>query len=280
MPVEPADLYLDLLKQCLTRLVFPDEYWPALSFSMPLGLLQRSMQPVLAKLHFGLYRRTPLDAAKRAAGQDWPADAETMIGLARLDMLQQAIQTILQQDIPGDLIETGVWRGGGSIFMRAVLKAHGEASRTVWVADSFEGLPKPDGRYAQDKRDHHWRYNSVLGVSLEQVKRNFVRYGLLDEKVRFLPGWFKDTLPSAPIERLALLRLDGDMYSSTMDALEGLYPKLSPGGYAVIDDYGAVPACRQAVHDFRDRYQIRDPMETIDWTGVFWRKAAGRPSRS
>jgi O-methyltransferase len=270
MLVEAADLYLDLLKQCLTRLAFPDEYRPVLSFSMPVGAVQSRMQPLLSKLRIGLYRRTPLDAAKRAAGQDWPSDAETMIGLARLDMLQQAIQTILRQDIPGDLIETGVWRGGGSIFMRAVLKAHGDATRTVWVADSFEGLPKPDGRYSQDQHDRHWRYNSVLGVSLEEVKRNFVRYGLLDEQVRFLQGWFKDTLPAAPIERLALLRLDGDMYSSTMDALESLYPKLSPGGYAVIDDYGAVPVCRQAVDDFRSRYQIRDPMETLGWSGGFW----------
>jgi O-methyltransferase len=280
MPGEAAGLYLDLLKQCLTRLAFPDEYRPVLSFSMPEGAVQSRMQPVLAKLHFGLYRRTPIDAGKRAAGQDWPANAETMIGLARLDMLQHAIQTILQQNIPGDLIETGAWRGGGAIFMRAVLKAHGDASRIVWVADSFEGLPKPDGRYSQDKGDHHWRYNSVLGVSLEEVKRNFVRYGLLDEQVRFLEGWFKDTLPAAPIERLALLRLDGDMYSSTMDALESLYPKLSPGGYAVIDDYGALPVCRQAVDDFRNRHEIRDPMETIDWTGVYWRKAACPPSRS
>jgi O-methyltransferase len=280
MPVEAADLYLDLLKQCLTRLAFPDEYRPALSLSMPVGLLQRGMQPVLAKLHFGLYRRTRVDAAKRAAGQDWPAEAETMIGLARLDMLQQAMQTILQQDIPGDLVEAGAWRGGGSIFMRAVLKAYGDASRTVWVADSFEGLPKPDGRYPQDKGDHHWRYNGVLGVSLEEVKRNFVRYGLLDERVRFLPGWFKDTLPAAPIQRLALLRLDGDMYSSTMDALEALYPKLSPGGYAVIDDYGALPACRNAVEDFRNRYKIREAIETIDKSGVFWRKASCPPSRS
>ena len=70
------------------------------------------------------------------------------------------------------------------------------------------------------------------------------------------------------------------MYFSTMDALESLYPKLSHGGYAVIDDYGALPVCSKAVDDFRNRYQIRDPIETIDWTGVFWRKASCPPSRS
>ena len=278
MPIEVAGLYLDLLKQFLTRSTFPDEYRPVLSLSMPVGPLQRRMLPALSKLHFGLYRRSPVDVKKRVAGKDWPSDAETMIGMARLDMLQHAIQTILEQNIPGDLIEAGAWRGGASIFMRAALKAYGDSSRTVWVADSFEGLPKPDGRYAQDRRDHHWRYNSVLGVSLEEVKGNFVRYSLLDDQVRFLKGWFKDTLPVAPIDRLALLRLDGDMYSSTMDGLESLYPKLSPGGYAVIDDYGALPVCRQAVDDFRNRHKIYDPIETIDWSGVYWRKASCPPS--
>jgi O-methyltransferase len=85
-----------------------------------------------------------------------------------------------------------------------------------------------------------------LAVSLEQVKANFDRYGLLDDQVRFLKGWFRDTLPVAPIERLAVLRLDGDMYESPMDTLVNLYPKLSEGGYVIVDDYGAIPACRQA----------------------------------
>jgi len=275
---QATDLYLDLLKKCLTRLLFSREYRPLLSLVMPVGLLQRRIQPVLAKLRLNLYRQTPIDTGKRATGEDWPSDAETMIGLARLNMLQLAIQTILQQDIQGDLIETGTWRGGASIFMRAVLKAHGDASRTVWVADSFQGFPKPDGRYAQDKRDHHWRYNGTLSVPLEEVQENFARYGLLDEQVRFLRGWFKDTLPIAPIQKLALIRLDGDMYSSTMDALKTLYPKLSPGGYAVIDDYGALPVCRKAVDDFRARQDIHEPMETIDRSGVYWRKTLCPPS--
>jgi hypothetical protein len=102
-----------------------------------------------------------------------------------------------------------------------------------------------------------------------------LRPGLLDEQVRFLPGWFSDTLPTAPIERLAVLRLDGDMYGSTMEALEALYPKLSVGGYVIVDDYGAVPQCKEAVTDFRAAHQIIDPMETVDWTGVYWQR--GRP---
>ena len=227
---------------------------------------------LLARLNVGLYRKVKVDPLQRGEGRDWPAQADTMIGLKRLDQLQACIADVLANGIPGDLIETGVWRGGAAIFMCAVLEAYGDTARLVWAADSFAGLPKPDGRHVQDTGDIHWRFRSALAITLEDVKANFARYGLLTERVRFLKGWFKDTLPAAPIERLAILRLDGDMYSSTMDVLENLYPKLSPGGYAIVDDYGAVPACRQAVTDYRSRHGIEEPIRTIDWTGVFWRK--------
>ena len=156
--------------------------------------------------------------------------------------------------------------------MRAILKAYGVTDRTVFVADSFEGLPKPDAlRYPADAGDRHWTRRE-LAVSLDRVRANFARYGLLDEQVHFLMGWFKDTLPIAPIERLAVARLDGDMYESTMDAIEALYPKLQPGGFLIMDDYGAVPACKQATEDYRERCGIREPIVPIDWTGVYWRK--------
>jgi O-methyltransferase len=96
---------------------------------------------------------------------------------------------------------------------------------------------------------------------------------LLDEQVRFLEGWFRDTLPAAPIKRLAVLRLDGDLYESTIQALESLYDRLSTGGYVIIDDYGNVAGCRQAVHDFRARRGINEPIRPIDWAGVYWRRS-------
>ena len=107
------------------------------------------------------------------------------------------------------------------------------------------------------------------------MKENFRRYGLLDDRVRFLQGWFKDTLPTVRDRRWAVIRLDGDMYESTMDALINLYDNLSPGGFAIIDDYGCIPACKQAVEDFRVARGITDPIQTIDWTGVYWRKSDG-----
>ena len=160
-----------------------------------------------------------------------------MIGLKRMENIEFCVKNIIADKIPGDLIETGVWRGGATIFMRALLKVNNVDDRVVWVADSFEGLPKPDeDKYAADKGDkHHTKEELAIGVEI--VKANFEKYGLLDDQVKFLVGWFKDTLPTAPIKKLALIRLDGDMYGSTMDALVSLYPKLSPGGYLIIDDW-------------------------------------------
>jgi Macrocin-O-methyltransferase (TylF) len=243
------DLYLDLMKRTLTNFIYQD--------------------PNVAP-----WQKPGFDPEVRAAGRDWPRDAHTMIGLRRLDNIQACVEDVLARGVPGDLVETGVWRGGASIFMRAILKAHDVTDRTVWLADSFAGLPPPDAaRYPADTDDRHHE-EPVLAVSLAQVQDHFMRYGLLDEQVRFLPGWFAETLPAAPIARLAVLRLDGDMYGSTIEALAALYPKLSAGGYVIVDDYLVIPACRQAVTDFRAAHGIDDPIREIDWAGVCWRREA------
>jgi O-methyltransferase len=270
-PVENplADSYLAVCKRCLTRgsyrahsRVVGNRRW--IPFAAAAFVVKR----------FGFELVRPVDPAARDQGLDYTTDADTMIGTARLDNLQACVVDVLQRGVPGDLIETGVWRGGASIFMRAVLHAYGVTDRTVWLADSFAGLPKPDPvRYPADADDGLWKA-SVLAVSVDDVKANFSAYGLLDDQVRFLIGWFRDTLPSAPIERLAVLRLDGDLYESTMDALTALYPRLSVGGYIIVDDYGAMESCRRAVDDFRADRGISDMVEWIDWTGVYWRRTS------
>ena len=278
LEAKQAELYLDLMKKCLTRYIFPESRRPLRHPPLTIKHIAWVVYPPIAALlraaGLTLYEETTVDLARRAEGRDWPADAESMIGLQRMDNLHFCIKQVIQENVPGDFIETGVWRGGACIFMRAALEAYGDSTRRVWVADSFEGLPKPDGRYEQDKRDRHWKKSDVLAISLEQVEANFSRYGLLDERVRFLKGWFKDTLPTAPVEQLAILRLDGDMYSSTMDSLTYLYPKLSAGGYVIIDDYGAIESCRKAVNDFRISRNIETPVTPIDASGVFWKKTA------
>jgi hypothetical protein len=195
-----------------------------------------------------------------------------MIGMARLANLEACIANVLRDDVPGDLIETGVWRGGATIFMRAMLRVHEVTDRVVWVADSFEGVPPPDlDRYPADEGSTTHELPQ-LAISLDDVKRNFERYHVLDDGVRFLKGWFRDTLPTLRDRRWAVVRLDGDLYESTTDSLVNLYPGLSPGGYVIVDDYGMFANCRKAVHDYREANEITEPIERIDWTGVFWRK--------
>jgi hypothetical protein len=194
-----------------------------------------------------------------------------MIGMVRLNNLQQCVTEVLREHIPGDLIETGVWRGGACIFMRAILKAYGDTARTVWVADSFQGLPDPNrARYPAETDPRLARGHFSAG--LQQVQDNFRRYGLLDDRVQFLVGWFRDTLPVAPVEHIALMRLDGDLYESTMDALVNLYPKLSVGGYVIIDDY-VLECCRTAVDDSRRKANIVEPLlPTADGESVYWKR--------
>ena len=194
-------------------------------------------------------------------------DAETMLGTRQLDQMQRCVADVLARNIPGDLIEAGVWRGGMTIFMRAVLKAYQITDRKVWVADSFAGLPTIDRQ--ADTFD--WQRGD-MAVSLETVKNNFARYGLLDEQVVFLKGFFSETLPGAPIRQLSILRVDADLYESTMDVLGNLYSALSPGGYAIFDDYQNLPDCRRAIDEFRGTHGITEEIYRIDERAISWQK--------
>ena len=253
---ELRQLYIDLMKKCLTGLIYEDK-------------------PVVVFPIWGLVDTNPKGFVRkwREWGRDAPSQAHTMIGLRRMDNIQYCLERVLMENIPGDLIETGVWRGGATIFMRALLKAYQARDRVVWVADSFAGLPAPDlDQYPIDAEFNGWA--GMLHVPLEQVQHNFQVYGLLDEQVRFLKGWFKDTLPTAPIERLAVMRLDGDLYQSILEALTHLYPKLSPGGYVIVDDYFVHTPCRNAVDDYRFHNKITEEIVDIDGNAGYWRRSA------
>jgi Macrocin-O-methyltransferase (TylF) len=244
-------LYLDLLKKTLTNTIYTVEPGEESEATFVRGFIDHYVQ----------------------------GSAISMLPLARLDNLQFCIDEVLKNGVPGDLIETGVWRGGATVFMRAMLRARGVIDRTVWVADSFEGLPEPDGEMFPIEAETHrgslmTKVYDHFAVDLEAVKSNFRAYGLLDKQVRFLQGWFKDTLPTAPILSLAIMRLDGDYYESTTDALTNLYDKLSVGGYAIIDDYAedAWTHCRQAVDDFRRQRDINEPMIQVDSKCFYWKR--------
>ena len=265
------ETYIDLLKKVLL-----DYHRTGMEYK-PLRTFDHHWKTRLLKL-LDKYLRTKGFAVVRqntyARPEDYlrkwgPAQAETMIGLRRMDNIEHCVREIASNNIEWDLIECGVWRGGATIFMKALVDEL-ELDKTVWVADSFAGLPKPQGEFEKD--DHHYIFYEMI-VPLETVKENFAKYGLLDEGGKFLKGWFKDTLPTAPFEKLALLRADGDMYSSTQDILKNLYPKLSVGGFCIIDDYGQILNCRKAVDDYRREHGITDKIIPIDGEGVYWKKS-------
>ncbi len=241
------DLYLDLLIKSLSNLIYgppPEDPWND-------GLFRRVARP-------GRDRRSP---------------AHTMVGILRLENLRDLSERVIALGVPGDLIETGVWRGGCCILMRGVLAANSIRDRKVYVADSFEGLPPPDLDHFPQDRNLTLHMVPELAVGIEEVKSNFARYGLLDAQVVFVKGFFSETLPALDAGPFALVRLDGDMYESTYVALNSLYPKLSIGGFVIVDDYGAVEQCRDAVTDFRTKFGIEDAIQQIDATGVWWQKS-------
>jgi O-methyltransferase len=262
--------YLDLLERALTHTL----YHP-IDVDVQGRRSLRRLKNLLRRRGIIAMFGSPNDVAKREEGRDWPVFAHTMMGCRRLSHLRKCVEKALDDDVPGDFLEAGVWRGGAGILMRGILHARGVTDRGVWVADSFAGLPPPttSGHPADSTADwHEW---TELAVTRSEVEANYRRYGLLDESVHFLEGWFSETLPSVAHRCWAVIRLDGDMYGSTLDSLENLYPGLSPAGYVIVDDYFALPACRQAVDDYRSQHGITEPIRRIDWTGAYWRRERG-----
>jgi O-methyltransferase len=248
--------YLDLLKLCLCDLAGPS--------TVSVGALGDGT--VMQRELRGDERRL------RAAGMDWPLQGLTMVGLGRLDDLQACVETIVAEGVEGDVIEAGAWRGGASLFARATLDTLGD-DRTVWVADSFAGFPTVDEADSEAFRLSAFGY---LAVALDEVRDNFARLGC-DRGVEFVPGFFEETLDGLSGRRWSLVRLDADTYQPTRLALDALYPGLSPGGYLIVDDYGAFQGCRQAVDQFRAENGITEPLERIDFSGVRWRRESDAP---
>ncbi|GGW21729.1 hypothetical protein GCM10011452_03470 [Gemmobacter lanyuensis] len=270
----PENLYLDLLEQRLLNTGAREAEARLRALLVTLKSAGREDLIEASKSAYPRQLRRVIGAETEGllVGNEVLPTALTMTGKKRLSYLRRAVETVLEQAIPGDLIECGVWRGGSAMMMAGILAARRINDRSVWLADSFEGLPVMDGDLDCSGFVEPLN-NAGLAVSENTVRASFEEIGLMSDRIRFLPGWFCDTLPHAPIDRIALLRLDGDHYSSTMDALTALYDKVSPGGVIIIDDY-ALPRCAEAVDEFRATRGIFEPVERIDHTGIAWRKQA------
>jgi O-methyltransferase len=269
--------YLGLLKMVLTRyglepaVRFSTFKFSRSEFRNPIKyfIAKHTQRIVESAGQLVFSRPERFDFAKRLSGLDWPIEAETMIGVKRLDQFHKALITCDVEQIKGDVLEAGVWRGGAVIFAAAYLSQTNPLSRRVIAADSFDGLPPPDSRYPVDTGDLHSTVD-FLRVSLEEVRENFKKFGVSTENVDFLPGWFEDTLPTLGNRRLAILRMDGDMYSSSIHILSALFDQVTPGGFVIVDDY-QLRGARVAVHDFLDERGLSPEIINIDGMGAYFR---------
>lgn len=257
-PALENDSYLDYV------LDLRESYLSAMFFLLTGSIAEDSPLPNSGAMNF--------DPVLREHGWDWPSKSFTMIGEKRMQNFRNLIESVIGNNVPGDIVETGVWRGGACIYARAILKVYQQTNRRVFVCDSFEGLPPPDLIKFPDDADSSFHLYPELSVSLEDVKANFEKLNLLDNQVIFVKGWFKDTMPTLNVKQIAVLRLDGDMYESTIDPLNHLYSKVSPGGWVIIDDYEVVPACKAAVHDFFKVQDLNPELYEIDGVGRYFQK--------
>ncbi len=195
---------------------------------------------------------------------DWLIRRSTMLGPARIQSLSRLAQRIEDEQIPGDVVECGVYRGGSAaIFARRA--THSRLGRTVWLFDAFRGMPPAtasDGPEADS-----WVGN--LRSSPRRVERLLRRTGADMSRVRIVPGLFQDTFPTAHIPRIALLNLDADWYESIKLCLETFYDAVAVGGFVSIDDYRLWPGCQQAVDEFIRKRQLTIRMQQVD-EGASW----------
>ncbi len=270
--------YLELLKRTLVNLIYPEHELRIEALENDGGGGDRlAHERRLRDIRYQQAETLASLVEHKRTGRNWrrqPARfSHTMIGLRRLDNLDYCAAHVFAHDIPGDFLEAGVLQGGASIFLRALQVAHGQSHRRTWVADSFAGLPAAAHEHDRDFGDDFTeRRQPWLASSLAAVQDNFRTYDLLSDRVRFIEGWFAESLPQAPIGPLAILRVDADLYASTRDVLVPLYDKVSPGGFVVVDDYHSFAPCQQAVDEFRRARGDAAPLRRIDWTAVYWQK--------
>ncbi len=253
----PKEAYLELLKSLLLGSAFKK--------------MERSVRCSLAKSK-GEVVANDYNSA-RSVGTDWPYLGITMTGEVRLDILKNLLEDIISKKIPGVFLEAGVWRGGTVAYAKAIFIVNGQADRPVISCDSYSGLPPGNPEYYAN--DLGWDGVPYLSVHDEFVASSLNHYGLLDDKVYFAKGYFNDTMPhlKKQVNTISILRLDGDIYQSTVDVLYHLYDKVSIGGYVIIDDFYGFPA-RGAVEDFVSAHSLSKEVVfvKIDQFSIYWEK--------
>ncbi|MGZ4716432.1 MAG: CmcI family methyltransferase [Acidimicrobiales bacterium] len=268
--------YLDLLKGALI-----DEHYleNELRIQHLITALEHGGQPSRAELRdpHRLMRRNgdALRAARRAGGSTGGDLVShfpyTTLGRVGLDALEAKLDLLQEDKVGGDLFECGTGRGGSAIFMRGYLDSREVIGRKVWVADRFRASPLVD---ADGQPEEAADFSDLL-ADLNIVRDAFHRFDLLDDRVRFLQGDYAETLPDAPVEKIALLRLGAGLGAEVADILDLLYARVAVGGIVLIEE-AHEPATAQAIADFRTALGVDEQLEQIGTFGTSWRKVAKR----
>jgi hypothetical protein len=201
----------------------------------------------------------------------------TMTSVERLIALINATRYISRNQIEGDFVECGVWRGGSMMAVAYSLEKLAERDRDLYLFDTFEGMPPPtnqDVTYSniealtllnesrKDDSKSIWCYSS-----LDEVKTNIESTKYNPQKIHLIKGKVEETIPNCIPEKIALLRLDTDWYESTRHELEYLFPRLVSGGVLIIDDYGHWKGCQKATDEYIEKHNIPILLNRIDYTG-------------
>lgn len=210
----------------------------------------------------------------------WRVRRYTMVSPERLENVYRLAKKAIKDNVPGALVECGVWRGGCSAVM-AKATTDLKDKRFIWLFDSFEGLPEPtnnDGtkakNYANNRSGGKLKTINKCQAELAIVKKLFRKLHIDWNQVVVKQGWFQKTIPQSAKEigAIAVLRLDGDWYESTKVCLEHLYDSVSENGSIIIDDYHHWEGCRRAVDEFLASRKVNATLIPIDEEAVYFIK--------
>ena len=200
----------------------------------------------------------------------------TMTGPIRIYSLIEAVRYIVKNDIPGDFLECGVYKGGSMMAVALTLMSMGVSDRKLWLFDTFAGMPKPEdvdvnfrGKPAIEKFSRHRiddESSTWVNVPLEDVRDAMRLTGYPEKNINYIKGMVEDTIPGQAPELLALLRLDTDWYRSTKHEMVHLYPRVSSKGVVIVDDYAFFKGAQKAVDEYLAENDLRPMLHRIDYS--------------
>jgi len=240
------------------------------------GKAMASLRTVLGRRGYQLVggKHMPPDYDQATIDLFWKVKPYTLTSHERVNALRQAVIYIVKAGIPGAIVECGVWRGGSMLVIANTLVELGATDRELHLFDTFESMPPP-GTHDVDVWGHHAAdtFDAALAnpvyayIPQDQIKSLLVAAGYPAERLHFVKGMVEQTIPDGAPEHIALCRLDTDWYESTAHEMEHLYPRITPSGVLLIDDYGHYLGSKRAVDEYIEKHRLALLMNRIDFTG-------------